>query len=407
MTAPLEGVRVLDLSRVLAGPWCTQTLADLGAEIIKIERPGAGDDTRSWGPPYARDASGEATSESAYFLSANRGKKSVTVDMAHPDGQRILRDMATKCDVLVENFKVGSLEKFGLDYASLSSVNPRLIYCSISGFGQTGPYRDRPGYDFMIQALGGLMSITGEPDSRPGGCPVKVGVAVADLFSGLYATTGILAALNGRHASRRGVHIDISLLDVQVAMLANQASNFLTSGVSPERLGNAHPNIVPYEAFKTADGHIVLAVGNDGQFARFCTLAQRTALSADERFSTNPKRVEHRGVLVPIVAEILQRETTAWWLEHLNASGVPCGPVNSIEAVFADEHVVARGLRRDFPHPVAGTVPAVAGPLMFDGARACASCRPPALGEHSHEVLSDLLGLTAADIDGLRKSGAV
>lgn len=407
MTAPLAGIRVLDLSRVLAGPWCTQTLADLGADVIKIERPGAGDDTRAWGPPYARDASGETTSESAYFLSANRGKKSVTIDMAHPEGQRILRDLAKISDVLVENFKVGSLEKYGLDFASLSALNPRLIYCSISGFGQSGPYRDRPGYDFMIQALGGLMSITGEPDGKPGGGPVKVGVAVADLFSGLYATTAILAALNGRHTSGRGTHIDISLLDVQVAMLANQALNFLTSDMSPARLGNAHPNIVPYEAFKTSDGYIVLAVGNDSQFTRFCALAGQPELSSDPIFATNPERVAHRQDLIPIVAELMHQQTTAWWLEHLNVSGVPCGPVNAIKNVFSDEQVLARGLRLDLPNSTAGTVPSVASPLVFDAVRVSAASGPPALGEHTVDVLTTVLNLTPSEVAALRKAGAL
>jgi crotonobetainyl-CoA:carnitine CoA-transferase CaiB-like acyl-CoA transferase len=407
MSGPLTGIRVLDLSRVLAGPWCTQTLADLGAEVIKIERPGSGDDTRSWGPPYARDAAGSDTAESAYFLSANRGKKSVTVDMADPQGQRIIRALAEKSDVLIENFKVDGLKKYGLDYVTLSALNPRLIYCSISGFGQTGPYRDRPGYDFMIQALGGLMSITGEPDGRPGGGPVKVGVAVADLFSGLYASVGILAALNGRNATGRGEHIDVSLLDVQVAMLANQSLNFLTSGVAPTRLGNAHPNIVPYEVFKTTDGHIVLAVGNDTQFARYCALAGQSELSVDARFATNPERVKHRSVLVPIVTALMQQQTTAWWLENLNAASVPCGPVNTIEDVFADAHVQARGLRLDLPHSTAGTVPSVAAPIVLGGNRHTATEGPPVLGEHTEDVLSDLLGLSASDLAALHAAGIV
>ena len=407
MSGPLAGIRVLDISRVLAGPWCTQTLADLGAEVIKIERPGSGDDTRSWGPPYAHDRSGNETTESAYFLSANRGKKSVTVDMAAPQGQHIIRCLAKKSDVLVENFKVDGLKKYGLDYETLSAINPRLIYCSISGFGQTGPYRDRPGYDFMIQALGGLMSITGKPDHEPGGGPVKVGVAVADLFSGLYATVGILAALNGRHATGRGEHIDVALLDVQVAMLANQSLNFLTSGVLPTRLGNAHPNIVPYEAFKTADGHIVLAVGNDSQFQRFCSLAGQPELNADARFATNPERVKHRAELVPIIARLIQGRTTAWWLEHLNASSVPCGPVNTIEDVFTDEHVKARGLRLDLPHSAAGHVPSVASPLMFGNNRQVAKQGPPKLGENTGEVLEELLGLGAPEIAALRKAGVL
>jgi crotonobetainyl-CoA:carnitine CoA-transferase CaiB-like acyl-CoA transferase len=407
MSVPLSGIRVLDLSRVLAGPWCSQTLADLGAEVIKIERPGAGDDTRSWGPPYARGAAGNDTTESAYFLSTNRGKKSVTIDMADQQGQRLIRALAEKSDVLIENFKVDGLKKYGLDYAALSALNPRLIYCSISGFGQTGPYRDRPGYDFMIQALGGLMSITGQPDHTPGGGPVKVGVAVADLFSGLYAAVGILASLNGRSATGRGEHIDVSLLDVQVAMLANQSLNFLSSGVSPARLGNAHPNIVPYEAFATADGHIVLAVGNDAQFARFCELAGRPELRADARFASNPERVKYRADLIPVVAGLMQQQTTNWWIEHLNASGVPCGPVNTIEDVFADSHVKSRGLRLDLPHAVAGTVPSVAGPLLIGDTRQTATQGPPALGEHTEDVLRNLLGLSAAEIGVLRKGNVL
>jgi crotonobetainyl-CoA:carnitine CoA-transferase CaiB-like acyl-CoA transferase len=406
-TSPLAGIRVLDLSRVLAGPWCTQTLADLGAEVIKIERPGTGDDTRHWGPPYIKDADGNATTEAAYFMSANRGKKSVTVDMAMPEGQKLLRELAAKSDIVIENFKVGSLEKFGLDYASLSAVNPRLIYCSISGFGQTGPYRDRPGYDFMVQALGGLMSITGEPDSKPGGGPVKVGVAVTDILSGLYASIGILGALQGRTASGRGMHIDISLLDVQVATLANQALNYLASGVSPVRMGNAHPNIVPYDSFKTADGHIILAVGNDGQFARFCKLAGHDSLAADARYKANPDRVANRAVLIPIVAGIMQTQTTAWWLANLNAANVPCGPVNTLEDVFADEQVQARGLRLDLPHAIAGTVPSVASPLVFDDARQVAQRGPPALGEHTDEVLENVLNLNPAEIAALRGAAVV
>jgi crotonobetainyl-CoA:carnitine CoA-transferase CaiB-like acyl-CoA transferase len=404
MSGPLSGIRVLDLSRVLAGPWCTQTLADLGAEIIKIERPDGGDDTRSWGPPYARDAAGNDTAESAYFLSANRGKKSVTVDISALEGQNIVRALAQKSDVVVENFKVNGLKKYGLDYATLSALNPRLIYCSISGFGQTGPYRDRPGYDFMIQALGGLMSITGEPDTKLGGGPVKVGVAVTDLFSGLYATVAILAALNARHATGRGEHIDVSLLDVQVAMLANQSLNFLTSGISPTRLGNAHPNIVPYEAFKTVDGYVVLAVGNDAQFKRFCARAERPTLAEDVRFATNPDRVKNRALLVPIIAELMKVQTTAWWLENLNSVGVPCGPVNTIEDVFADEQVNARGLRLDLPHSSAGTVPSVAAPLVFGDTRLAAENGPPVLGEHTQAVLSDLIGLQAHELAALRKA---
>ena len=407
MIAPLAGLRVLDLSRVLAGPWCTQLLADFGAEVIKIERPGSGDDTRGWGPPYARNADGSVSGEAAYYLAANRGKKSVTLDIAHPEGQRIVREIAKTSDVVIENFKVGGLEKYGLDYASLAAVNPRLVYCSITGFGQTGPYRDRPGYDFMIQATGGLMSVTGEPDSKPGGGPVKAGVAVADLASGLYATIGILAALRQRDLTGRGDYVDVALLDVQVAMLGNQALNYLTSDVSPGRLGNAHPNIVPYEAFATADGYIILAVGNDGQFQRFTSLAGRPDLAADPRFALNRDRVAHRKDLVPIVAELMIRQTTSWWLEQLNDADVPCGPVNTIAQVFADEHVVARGLKRDLPHARTGSVPSVANPLVIGGERPMAPTAPPVLGADTDGVLKSLLGMDDAAIADLRARGAV
>jgi crotonobetainyl-CoA:carnitine CoA-transferase CaiB-like acyl-CoA transferase len=387
MSCPLDGIRVLDLSRVLAGPWASQTLADLGAEVIKVERPGTGDDTRSWGPPYATDAKGKPTSDSAYFLSTNRGKKSVVIDITDPQGQNAIRELARTSDVLIENFKVGGLAKYGLDYGTLAPINPRLVYCSITGFGQTGPYRDRAGYDFMVQGLGGLMSITGAPDSTPGGGPLKVGVAVADIFAGLYAAIGILAALRHREQTGRGDYIDLALLDVQVAVLANQALNYLMTGVSPARLGNAHPNIVPYQTFATSDGHFILAVGNDSQFRRFCETAGCPELADDERFANNPARVANRETLVPLIEARTSRRPTGRWIADLEAAGVPCGPINDLKAVFADEQVRHRGLRLDLPHAIGGTVPSVACPIHFLHAELNVRNGPPALGEHTNEVI--------------------
>jgi crotonobetainyl-CoA:carnitine CoA-transferase CaiB-like acyl-CoA transferase len=396
MSCPLDGIRVLDLSRVLAGPWASQTLADLGAEVIKVERPGTGDDTRSWGPPYATDTTGKSTSDSAYFLSTNRGKKSVAIDITDPQGQNAIRELARTSDVLIENFKVGALAKYGLDYGTLAPINPRLVYCSITGFGQTGPYRDRAGYDFMVQGLGGLMSITGAPDHTPGGGPFKVGVAVADIFTGLYAAIGILAALRHRDQTGRGDYIDMALLDVQVAVLANQALNYLMTGVSPARLGNAHPNIVPYQTFATSDGHFILAVGNDSQFRRFCETAGCPELADDERFANNPARVANREALVPLIEARTRRRPTGRWIADLQAAGVPCGPINDLEAVFADEQVRHRGLRLDLPHAVAGTVPSVACPIRFLHAKLNVRNGPPALGEHTREVLGDWVGSDAS-----------
>jgi crotonobetainyl-CoA:carnitine CoA-transferase CaiB-like acyl-CoA transferase len=395
MSCPLDGIRVLDLSRVLAGPWASQTLADLGAEVIKVERPGTGDDTRSWGPPYATDARGKSTRDSAYFLSTNRGKKSVAIDITDPRGQNAIRELARTSDILIENFKVGGLAKYGLDYGTLAPINPRLIYCSITGFGQTGPYRDRAGYDFMVQGLGGLMSITGTPDNTPGGGPIKVGVAVADIFTGLYAAIGILAALRHREQTGRGDYIDMALLDVQVAVLANQALNYLMTGVSPARLGNAHPNIVPYQTFATSDGHFILAVGNDSQFRRFCETAGCPELADNELFANNPGRVANREALVPLIEARTRRRPTGRWIADLEAAGVPCGPINDLEAVFADEQVRHRGLRLDLPHAVAGTVPSVACPIHFLHAKLNLRDGPPALGEHTREVLGNSVGSDA------------
>ena len=407
MPTPLAGLRVLDLSRVLAGPWASQTLADLGADVIKIERPGTGDDTRAWGPPYAKDQQGRATSESAYYLCANRGKKSVTVDITTPEGQSLVCALAEQSDIMIENFKIGALAKYGLDYATLSTLNPRLIYCSITGFGQTGPYSALPGYDFLIQGMGGLMSISGLPDGVPGGGPMKTGVAVADLVSGLYATIAILAAVNRRQSTGLGDVIDISLLDCQVAMLANQAMNYLASGTSPSRLGNAHPNIVPYEAFATADGHIILAVGNDDQFAKFCAVAGCADLANDEKFRTNRARVENRAELIPKLQPSITQRSTRAWLEVLGAAGVPCGPIKSIEDVFEDKQVKSRQLRLDLPHPTAGTVPSVACPIRFGDAELDMSTAPPTLGQHTASILSERLGLTRTDLKKLKDLNAI
>jgi crotonobetainyl-CoA:carnitine CoA-transferase CaiB-like acyl-CoA transferase len=407
MGGPLGHVRVLELSRVLAGPWAAQTLADLGASVIKIERPGAGDDTRTYAPPYARTSDGAQSSESAYFLSTNRGKRSVTIDFTRPEGQKLVQALAAKSDVVIENFKVDGLTKYGLDYASLQALNPGLVYCSITGFGQTGPYRHKPGYDFMIQGIGGLMSITGEPDQPTGGGPVKVGVAVADVFTGLYATIAILGALAHRDRTGAGQHIDLALLDTQVAVLANQAMNYLVTGVAPQRLGNSHPNIVPYQVFATSDGYIIVAVGNETQFARLCEVIGRPDLASDERFATNAARVNHRGEIVAILHGIFVTRTMRDWLDALERVGVPCGPINTIADVFADPQVQARGLRIDLPHPAIGTVPSVANPIKYSATPISYRSAPPMLGADTDEVLREMVGVTSAEIARLRKAGIV
>ena len=397
----LDGVRVLDLTRVLAGPWATQNLADLGAEVIKIERPGEGDDTRKWGPPFLKDREGRDTRDAAYYLAANRGKKSVTLDIACTDGQAIARRLAAACDVVVENFKVGDLARYGLDYASLREGHEGLVYCSITGFGQDGPYRDRPGYDFMIQGLGGLMSVTGERDGLPGGGPQKVGVAVADLFTGMYATSAIVAALFHRERTGEGQHIDLALLDAQVAMLANLSAAFLASGRVPGRMGNAHQAIVPYQVFRAADAFLIVAVGNDGQFARFCEVAGLDALPADPRFAGNPGRVAHREELVAIIAERLATRPAAEWLARLEAAQVPCGPINDLAQVFDDPQVIHRGMVATLPHPVAGEVRVVANPIRFSATPARSERAPPLLGQHTREVLGGLLGLADGHLEDL------
>ncbi|MTI52111.1 MAG: CoA transferase [Alcanivorax sp.] len=403
----LSGLRVLDLSRVLAGPWAGQILGDLGAEVIKVERPGRGDDTRAWGPPYLNDGQGAPTSESAYYLSANRNKQSVTIDITRPEGQRLVKDLVAESDVLLENFKVGGLRRYGLDYESLAAINPRLIYCSITGFGQDGPYAERPGYDFLIQGLGGLMSITGQPDGEPGGGPVKAGVALTDITTGLYAAIAVLAAINHRHQSGEGQHIDMALLDVQVATLANQAMNFLTSGAAPGRMGNAHPNIVPYQTFPAADGDIILTIGNDGQFARFCEVAGRPEWATDERYATNAARVANRATLIPALRQTTVMKTTAEWLRLLEDAGVPGGPVNTIDQVFQDPQVQHRGLRIDLSHPLTKSVPLVGSPLRLSASPVHYRAAPPLLGEHTERVLAELLGLDADRLTRLKTDGVI
>ncbi len=405
--APLSGVRVLDLSRVLAGPWAGQLLADLGADVVKVERPGAGDDTRSWGPPYLKDEAGRDTTEAAYFLCANRNKRSVTIDMAQPQGQALIRQLAQQADVLLENFKLDGLKQYGLDYESLSALNPRLVYCSITGFGQTGPYAPRAGYDFLIQGMGGLMSVTGRADGEEGAGPQKVGVALTDIMTGLYATIAVQAALAERARSGRGQQIDLALLDVQIACLANQASNFLAGGVVPRRMGNAHPNIVPYQDFPTADGDMILAIGNDGQFAKFCKVAGHPEWAEDPRFATNPQRVAHRAVLIPLLRQATVQRTTRDWVAALEAAGVPCGPINRIDEVFADPQVQARGLRIELPHPAAGTVPLVANPIRLSDTPVRYRLAPPQLGQHTGEVLADWLGVDVSALDALRRDAII
>ncbi|MDN7130998.1 CaiB/BaiF CoA-transferase family protein [Halomonas sp. MC140] len=400
-TKPLAGIKVLDISRVLAGPWCGQMLADMGADVIKVERPGSGDDTRHWGPPWLA-----GTEESAYYLCANRGKRSVTVDMAKPEGQAVIKQLVAQSDVLIENFKVGGLKRYGLDYASLQALNPKLIYCSITGFGQESPYAHRAGYDFMIQAMGGIMSLTGKPDDEPGGGPVKSGVAFTDIFTGLYAANAVLAALYQRRDSGVGCHIDMALMDVQVGVLANQALNYLTSGNVPQRLGNAHPNIVPYQAFATQDGHIIVAVGNDEQFKRFCTLLSLPGLAEDPRFATNGARVNQRALLVPQLEAALAQRGTDEWLAAFEAVGVPCGPINTLDRVFDDPHVKARGLRQTLPHAQAGHVDLVANPIRLNGKQMSATTAPPHLGEHTENVL-DELGITPQQRTVLREEGII
>lgn len=395
----LAGLRVLDLSRVLAGPACSQMLADLGADVVKVERPGSGDETRAWGPPWLKHDDGSPSAESAYFLGTNRNKRSLTVDLGQPEGQRLVRDLARQADVVLENFKTGGLQQYGLDYASLEQLNPRLIYCSITGFGQTGPYAERPGYDFLVQGMGGLMSVTGEAQ----GGPMKVGVALTDVMTGLHATVAVLAALQRRHVSGRGQSIDLALLDVQVAALANQAANFLIGGQVPTRLGNAHPSIVPYQDFPTADGHMIIAVGNDSQFASLCAAFGSPEWAKDARFATNPERVRYRDELVTLIGAATRTQTTDEWLRRMEEAKVPCGPINTLDRVFDDPQVRARGLRIEMPHPAASAVPLVANPIRLSESPVTYRLAPPTLGQHTDEVLRDWLGLDAETLAELRR----
>ncbi|MEN1832429.1 CaiB/BaiF CoA-transferase family protein [Pseudomonas lijiangensis] len=403
----LSHIRVLDLSRVLAGPWAGQILADLGADVIKVERPGSGDDTRSWGPPFLKDPAGENTSEAAYYLSANRNKQSVTIDFTRPEGQKLVRELAARSDIVIENFKVGGLAAYGLDYEALKAINPRLIYCSITGFGQSGPYARRAGYDFMIQGLGGLMSLTGRPEGEEGSGPVKVGVALTDILTGLYSTSAMLAALAHRDQSGIGQHIDMALLDVQVACLANQAMNYLTTGNAPRRLGNAHPNIVPYQDFPTADGDFILTVGNDSQFRKFAEVAGQAQWADDPRFQTNKLRVANRAELIPLIRQVTVFRTTAQWVEALEVAGVPCGPINDLAQVFADPQVQARGLAIEMPHALGGSVAQVASPIRLSETPVEYRRAPPLLGEHTQEVLQNILGLKAEEVQALREAGVL
>ena len=408
----LDGIRILDLSRVLAGPWCTQTLADLGADVIKVEKPGLGDDTRGWGPPFLTDVQGKDTTDAAYYLSTNRNKRSITCDIAKPQGQALMRELVTHCDVFIENFKVGDMARYGLDAPSLLALNPRLVYCSVTGFGQTGPYNDRAGYDYAVQGMGGLMSVTGERDDLGGG-PQKVGVAVADLFTGMYASVGILAAL--RHADQTGFgqHIDMALLDTQVAMLANLGANYLVagqkSGKVPGRAGNAHQNIVPYQVFETAPSetgekdHLILAVGNDSQFVKFCAVAGLDHLPLDPQYATNQGRVRHRDVLVPILSAAMKARSKADWLGALEAAKVPCGAINNLAEVFDDPHIQARGMVSTWQHPLAGSINLVASPLKLSRTPVRHDHPPPLLGQHTDAVLTEVLGYGPADIARLRE----
>jgi crotonobetainyl-CoA:carnitine CoA-transferase CaiB-like acyl-CoA transferase len=404
---PLSHLTVLDLSRVLAGPWCTQLLGDLGATVIKIERPGGGDDTRAWGPPYLKDDRERDTSEAAYYLCCNRAKQSVAVDFTKPQGQRIVHDLALQADVLIENFKVGSLARYALDYASVSADNPSIVYASITGFGQDGPYAERAGYDFIIQGMSGFMSVTGERDDLPGGGPQKAGVAITDLMTGMYAAVAILAALSHRERSGKGQHVDLALLDSAVSMMSVMNLNYLASGVPPGRAGNAHPNIVPYQVFACADGHLILAVGNDGQFARFCAIAGKSEWASDPRYATNAERVRNRAELVPRVAQVVATRTQRDWLVALEAAGVPCGPINRLDQVFCDPQVVARGLELRLPHPAAGTAPQVATPIRYSGTPIEYRDAPPLLGQHTASVLRERLGYDDATIGALAQRGVI
>ncbi|MDH4150844.1 MAG: CoA transferase [Betaproteobacteria bacterium] len=402
MAGPLTHIKVLDLSRVLAAPWAGQNLADLGAEVIKVERPGGGDDSRAFGPPWLKDSQGADTKESAYFAAANRGKKSITINLSKPEGQELVRKLAAQVDVLLENYKHGDLARYGLGYEDLRKINPKLIYCSVTGFGQTGPYRERPGYDFMVQGMGGLMSITGERDDLPGGGPQRVGVPIVDIMTGMYASIAVCAAIAHRAETGVGQHLDLALLDTQVAFLANQAMNYLATGEAPGRLGNAHPNIVPYQTFHTSDGDIILACGNDNLFNKFCEIAGCKALAQDPRFVTNAKRVENRVEITAQLNAVFMQRTTREWVDLLEQAGVPNGPINNLQQVFDEPQVKARGVRIEMEHPTAGKVPLVASPMRFSATPVEYKLPPPTLGQHTEEILRDVLKLDDAAIAGLR-----
>lgn len=407
MAALLEGIRVLDLTRILAGPWATQNLADMGAEVIKIERPHCGDESRTFGPPFLRDKETGKELDAAYYLSCNRGKKSVAVDISTPEGQELILKLAEKCDVIIENYKVNGLKKYGLDYESIKNRLPNIVYCSVTGFGQTGPYAERAGYDYLLQAMGGLMSVTGEPDNKPGGGPQKIGVAVIDIFAGMYAALAILAALRHRDHGGGGQHIDIGMLDVSVGILVNQAMNYFVTGKAPQRMGRSHPNITPYEWYHASDGHVLFAVGNDNQFARMCRAMERPELAADERFATLSARVANRDALGAILAEIVAQKTIDEWVSLMEDAEVPCGPINTIDRVFADPQVIARNMALQLDHPVFGKVPTIANPMRFSQTPITYNAAPPVVGQHTEQVLREILNLDEEQIQSLAGKGAV
>jgi formyl-CoA transferase len=407
MSGPLSHIKVLDLSRVLAGPWAAQNLADLGAQVIKVERPKKGDDSRAFAPPFLRDEAGQATKESAYYCAANRGKKSITIDLSSAQGQALVRELAKDVDVVVENYKVGDLARYGLGYEDIKAINPGIIYCSVTGFGQTGPYKDRPGYDFMAQGMGGLMSVTGERDDLPGGGPQRVGVPIIDMTTGMYASVAICAAIAHRAVTGQGQWIDVSLLDSCVAILANQAMNYFATGESPSSLGNAHPNIVPYQTFKTSDGALILACGNDNLFNKFCEVAECEHLAKDPKFSTNGERVKNREEITALLNAIFLKKTTKEWVALLEQAGVANGPINKIADVFEEPQVLARGMKFELPHAVAGSVTLVGSPMKFSHTPIKHEIPPPALGQHTQEILRDVLNKSEADIQALQSAGIV
>jgi crotonobetainyl-CoA:carnitine CoA-transferase CaiB-like acyl-CoA transferase len=404
---PLNHLRILDLSRILAGPWCGQNLADLGADVIKVERPGSGDDTREWGPPYLKDSSGQNTTEAAYYLAINRNKRSITLDISTPEGQEVIRKLIINTDVVIENYKVGQLKKYGLDYDSLKLIKPDLVYCSITGFGQNGPYSKRAGYDFIVQGMGGFMSVTGEKDDLPGGGPQKAGVAIADIFSGMYATTAILAAIAHRDKTGEGQCIDIALLDVQVAIMANMASNYLATGVAPKRWGNAHPNIVPYQTFQTADSWMIVAAGNDSQYRKFVEAGGMPELATDPRFLSNPDRVKNRDTLVPLLTEMTRKKSKNEWISLLEGVGVPCGPINTLDEVFENEQVISRGMKQAVDHPLAGKVNLVRNPILMSKTPLEIRSAPPTLGQHTKEILESQLGIDSSTIETWRSKNII